>query len=165
MLGKKISEMSAEDLQKENENLYRSIFNMGVTSVEAKLSAVQTELTSLKAEVESHSKIRATAAKLNLSAKGEELIAAKTPLVDALMSLADAKAEGQDQPQGDSVLKGVFVKTAPKVAGTGSNGTTPEFTSYDAARNYLTSEAGGKMSRRDAARHISENFPELVGGK
>lgn len=164
MLVKKVNDpsLTAEEVQTANENVYKSIFSAGVSSVSSETEQLRKEVADLKKEKSDHAKIRAQASKLGLSAKGEELIEAGSSVEDALTSLIDAKASGEGSEQVElGTAAGFISRTAPKPVGAGNSGTS-EFASYEDAVEHFTKEK--KMNRRDAAKHIRRNYPELIGG-
>lgn len=167
---KKISELSAEDLQKSNPDLFNSIHKEGVMEGQkenlSKLETLKAENVEFTSQLnkykeaekvtEDQKKIRNFAKSLNLAEEGETLINEKKSVVEAFETLAEKASSAKADEQKS------FVNGAPKAAGNSSDGMADDTPKTDVeAVNYCKEKYN--LSKRQAWKKARVEFSSLFG--
>lgn len=171
---KKISELTAEDLQKSNPDLYESIYNGGKkdgtdisnTFNEKEIKSLKTENDALVEKVkkyeevekiaEDQKKIRSFAKSLNLVEEGETLISENKSVVEAFETLATKASNAKADEQKN------FTGSAPKTAGNSSDGMADDIPKTDVeAVNFCMKKYN--LSKRQAWKKARIEFSSLFG--
>lgn len=157
MLPKLLKDAKIEDIKTINESLYTEIFNLGVESKKI-------EIDELNSKISKESTIRKQAVVLGVDlAIAENIITENKSLEDSLISLiAESKKEKLSSTLIDPLLPLTFEKTAPPIAGSGSEGDvtidTIEKATAACEKKYSCKTQG------DAVKHARRDYPNLFIG-
>ena len=167
-LSKRIKDASIEDIKRENESLYSSIFETGKNSISGEVNAE--EITNLKAEVtrleglvsnyekdlDKKIKVLDFATKMSCREEAYSMIKEGKNTEEIYEYVAE---NGTPVAKSDSNLLGVFESTAPPAAGEGTDEQdSGDIKTYAQARDFIMQR--DNCTKAEAARKARIEFPK-----